>query len=253
MKRLISLAPILMLWGCADPPKPDAPPAEPPVHRAAECRWATTRIRVDGRLDESAWEKAQELTGFSNFWDKKPSTTVTSARLLWDDQYFYFAADMEDYDLYADVTERNGMTWLNDVFEIFLKPDAKKLPYYEFQVNAAGTPLELFLPSRGAGGYGRFAKLTQIGMEAAVKRRGTLNKHDDKDGGWTVEGRIPWKGFAPTGGKPEPGAKWKFALCRYDYSWTLEYPELTSTAPLTKPDFHRYEDYGELTFVGPPE
>ena len=252
MKRLIPFAPLLLLAGCADPPKPDAPP-EPPVHRTAECRWAGSRIRIDGRLDETAWEKAQELTNFSTFWEKKPSTTVSSARLLWDEQYFYFAADMEDYDLYADITERNGMTWLNDVFEIFLKPDAKKLPYYEFQVNAAGTPLELFLPSRGAGGYGRFARLTQIGMEAAVKRRGTLNKHDDKDGGWTVEGRIPWKGFAPTGGKPEPGAKWKFALCRYDYSWTLEYPELTSTAPLTKPDFHRYEDYGELTFVGPPE
>jgi hypothetical protein len=28
-------------------------------------------------------------------------------------------------------------------------------------------------------------------------------------------------------------------------------PELSSTAPLTLPDFHRYEDYGELTFVGP--
>src|SRR5262249_20591437 len=162
-------------------------------------------------------------------------------------------ADMEDYDIYADIAERNGMLWLNDVFEIFLKPAAAKPAYYEFQVSPNNTRLEMFLPSRGAGGYMRFAKLTQIGMESAVRLRGTINKHDDKDGGWTVEGRIPWSGFKSTGGRPAPGSKWKFALCRFDYSWTLEQPEQTSTAPLTKPGFQRYEDHGGLTFLGPPK
>ena len=246
-RRLLFLLPLLPL-ACSDPPaaKPDA---EPPVVRAAECRWATSPIKIDGRIDEPAWNNAQELTAFSIYWEKRVPSTVTTAKLLWDERYFYFMADMEDYDLYADVTERNGMTWLNDVFEIFLKPSAGKPPYYEFQVNAANTPLELFLPSRGAGGYRRFAGQSKLGLESAVKLRGTLNKFTDKDGGWTVEGRIPWSAFKQTGGRPEVGAKWKFALCRYDYSWTLEQPELMSTAPLTKPDFHRYEDYGELTFV----
>lgn len=254
MNHFIKLLPLLFLTGCADPPKPDVrPEAEPPTHRSAECRWATTSIRIDGRIDDVAWEKAEELTGFSAFWDKKPASTACTARLLWDWNYLYFVADIEDYDLYADIDKPNGMTWLNDVFEIFLKPDAQKTPYYEFQVNAANTPLELFLPSRGAGGYRRFIGKTTIGLESMVRRRGTLNNVDDKDAGWTVEGRIPWKGFGPTGGRPEPGTKWKFALCRYDYSWTLEQPELTSTAPLTRADFHRYEDYSELTFIGPPE
>jgi len=248
MKRLLIIVAPFLLAGCAggDAPKPDP---EPPVVRAAQCRWAKEPIRVDGRTDDSAWADAQELTEFSVYWEKKPGGTHTAARLMWDDDYFYFTAEMEDYDLYADVTEHNGMAWLNDVFEIFLKPATNKPAYYEFQVNAANTKLELFLPSRGAGGYKRFAPLSKIGMESAVKLRGTLNKFDDKDGGWTVEGRIPWTGFTATGGKPKPGAKWKFALCRYDYSSYLENPELTSTAPLTRPDFHRYEDYGELTFV----
>ncbi|HLW65929.1 MAG TPA: carbohydrate-binding family 9-like protein [Gemmataceae bacterium] len=247
-RRFLFLLPLLPL-ACSDPPPPAKPQAEPPVVRAAECRWATGPIKIDGRIDEPAWNNAQELTAFSIYWEKRVPSTVTTAKLLWDEQYFYFMADMEDYDLYADVTERNGMTWLNDVFEIFLKPSAGKPPYYEFQVNAANTPLELFLPSRGAGGYQRFARQSKLGLESAVKLRGTLNKFTDKDGGWTVEGRIPWSAFKQTGGRPEVGAKWKFALCRYDYSWTLEQPELMSTAPLTKPDFHRHEDWGELTFV----
>jgi hypothetical protein len=157
---------------------------------------------------------------------------------------------MEDHDLFANVTERNGMTWEDDVFELFFKPSVEKRAYYEFQVNARNTPLELYLPSRGAGGYRRFAALSNLGLESAVKLRGTLNNPDDRDKGWTVEGRIPWTAFKPTGGRPKAGEKWKFALCRYDYSVTLERPELSCSAPLTYSDFHRYEDYGELTFVG---
>jgi hypothetical protein len=222
----------------------------PPAVRSAECRRARGEIRIDGRLDEAAWGNAQVLEAFSVYWLKRKAKTATRARLLWDDRYLYFAADMEDSDLYADVKEHNGMTWTNDVFELFFKPSAKALAYYEFQVNALNTRLELFLPSRGSGGYQRFAPKTKAGMESAVKLRGTLNKWQDKDEGWTVEGRIPWTAFKATGGRPKAGDVWRFALCRYDYSVAFDQPELSSTAPLTRPDFHRYEDYGELKFVG---
>jgi hypothetical protein len=232
-----------------------APPSggekgEPPAVRSAECRWATGPIKIDGALDEAAWEKAEVLKDFAVYWDHRSAKTATKARLLWDETYLYFAAEMEDSDLYADVTQRNGMTWTNDVFELFFKPSTKKLAYYEFQVNAANTQLELFLPSRGSGGYQRFAPLTRFGMESAVKLNGTLNNPDDKDTGWTVEGRIPLTAFLASGDKPRPGDKWRFALCRYDYSVTFERVETSSTAPLTQADFHRYEDYGELKFVG---
>ncbi len=248
----VGLLGIIPLAGCiADKDAPGEPP-DPPVVSSAECRWAAGPIQVDAKLDEPAWQKAQLLQDFGVFWLKRRAKTATRARLLWDERYLYFAAEMEDADLYADVKERNGLTWENYVFELFFKPAADQLRYYEFQVNAANTQLELFLPSRGSGGYRRFAPLTRLGMESAVKLDGTLNRWDDRDTGWTVEGRIPWTAFAAAGGKPKAGARWRFALCRYDYSVTLEHPELSSTAPLTRPDFHRYEDYGELTFVGPP-
>jgi hypothetical protein len=247
----VGLLAIVPLAGCTVNEQAPAEPPDPPAVRSAECRWATGPIQIDGKLDEPAWKKAQLLQDFAVFWLKRKAKTTTRALLLWDDRYLYFAADMEDADLYADVKERNGLTWENDVFELFFKPAADQLRYYEFQVNAANTQLELFLPSRGAGGYRRFAPLTRLGMESAVKLNGTLNRWDDRDTGWTVEGRIPWTAFQAAGGKPKAGARWRFALCRYDYSVTHEAPELSSTAPLTRPDFHRYEDYGELTFIGP--
>ena len=238
---------VIILVGCGT--QPNEGESQPAAVRKAECRWVAGPIKIDGKLDEPAWQNAQMLEDFSVFWLKRKPKTATKARLLWDDQYLYFAAEMEDSDLYADVKERNGITWENDVFELFFKPAADKRLYYEFQVNAANTQLELFFPSRGSGGYRRAAPLTRLGMESAVALDGTLNNWEDQDRGWTVEGRIPWTGFKAAGGKPEAGAKWRFALCRYDYSAAFEEPELSSTAPLTQPSFHRYEDYGELTFV----
>jgi hypothetical protein len=245
----------LPLAGCAASGKAQPPKAgaAPPIVRAAECRWTALPIKIDGILNEVAWTRAQVLQDFAVFWQNRKPKTATKARLLWDYKYLYFCAEMEDHDLYADVLQPNGMTWTNDVFELFFKPSAQKLTYYEFQVNPAGTQLELFLPSRGAGGYQRFAPTTRFGMESAVRLQGTLNNWEDRDTGWTVEGRIPWTAFKATGGRPKEGAKWRFALCRYDYSATLDRPEQSSTAPLTQPDFHRYEDYGELTFVGSPK
>jgi hypothetical protein len=229
--------------------RPGEPSKEVPAVRAAECRRATSPIQIDGKLDEPAWQQASVLKDFAVYWEHRVPKTTTRARLLWDDQYLYFAADMDDSDLYADVTEHNGMCWFNDVFELFFKPSPSRLGYYEFQVNAANTQLEMYLPSRGAGGYGRFHH-RRLGIESQVVLRGTLNHWQDRDDGWTVEGRIPWTAFQPTGGRPQIGDKWRFALCRYDYSTAFEQPELSSTAPLTDASFHHYEDYGELTFTG---
>lgn len=214
---------------------------------------------IDGKADEPAWKHAQVIDDFSLPWleeNPRPAKTKTKARLLWDRENLYFFADMEDSDLYADVTEQDDETWHNDVFELFFKPADDKPGYYEFQVNAAGTLMDMFLPRRGSGGYRRFKAGGEFHIEAAVQKNGTLNKWADKDTGWSVEGRIPWRDFIRTGGRPTVGEIWRFALCRYDFSVDFEGPELSTNAPLDSlpyPDFHRYEDYAPLRFVGPDQ
>ncbi len=236
----------------AQKPKPFQ---EPPTE--FECRWTEGPIKIDGKADEPAWKHAQTIDQFYLPWlgkNARWAKTATTAKLLWDRENLYFFAEMEDTDLYADVLEHDGMTWDNDVFELFFKPADDKPGYYEFQVNAAGTIMDMFLPRRGAGGYKRFIKDGDFHIEAKVQLRGTLNNWHDKDEGWSVEGKIPWKDLLRTGGRPEPNEKWKFALCRYDYSVDFEGPELSTCAPLkTKsvPDFHYFEDYATLKFLGP--
>ncbi len=259
-RGLFPMLPVLglMLYLKSEETPADGPKRFVPPPTAFECRWTETRIALDGKADEPAWKQAQIIDNFYLPWlgaKARAAKTATKARLLWDREYLYFFADMEDADLYADVKDHDGQTWNNDVFELFFKPAADKPGYYEFQVNAAGTVMDMFLPRRGAGGYQRFKSDGDFHLDTKVQLRGTLNRWQDTDQGWSVEGRIPWSDFLRTGGRPEIGEKWKFVLCRYDYSVDFEGPELSTCAPLKtqgRPDFHHHEDYATLKFVGPP-
>ncbi|MGV3724116.1 MAG: PQQ-dependent sugar dehydrogenase, partial [Actinomycetota bacterium] len=175
---------------------------------------------------------------------------ATRTRLLWDRENLYFLAEMADRDLYAAVTEYDGETWHDDVIELFLKPAEDKSGYYEFQVTPTGNRLDMFLPERSNQGWERHRKNGEFHWETKVTLRGTLNRAD-KDRGWTVEGRIPWTDFLRTGGRPEVGEEWKLAFCRYDYTDAGKNPSLSTSAPLTKSGFHRYEEYSPLRFTGP--
>jgi len=234
----------------------DKPAAFKPPPTEFECRWTDTPITIDGKADEEAWKHAQVIDNFYLPWlgaNARAAKTATKAKLLWDREYLYFSAEMEDTDLYADVTEHDGQLWDNDVFELFFKPAEDKPGYYEFQVNAAGAVLDMFLPRRGAGGFQRFRKDGEFHIDAKVKLDGTLNHWQDTDKSWSVEGRIPWKDFLRTGGRPEVNERWKFALCRYDFSVDFEGPELSTCAPLKSGSFHRFEDYASLKFIGPDQ
>ena len=217
------------------------------------CVWADHPPVIDGVAEEAVWGRATVIDRF-----RVPGTeqatpqTVTRARLLWDREAFYFFAEMTDHDLFADLTDHDAQTWLNDVFEIFLKPSPEAPGYYEFQVSAAGTVMDMFLPDQQSGGYPLLKSRDSFHLTTGVQRRGTLNQRTDRDQGWTVEGRIPWIDLLPTGGRPNVDEAWSVALCRYDYKQGAE-PELSSCAPLSRPDFHRHQDYAILRFVGPRE
>jgi glucose/arabinose dehydrogenase len=235
---------------------PVAAESKPPP---AECRWADTPIVLDGSDDDPAWKHAQVIDNFGQPWlgDKAAALRgKTRAKLLWDRDYLYFFADMDDPDLFADVTEHDGPVWQNDAFELFFRPGPDKPGYFEFEVNAANTVLDAFFPKRDLDTNAKQFKVGEFRVETRVRLRGTLNKRADRDRGWSVEGRIPWADFLRAGGRPEPGEQWRFALCRCNYD--KDQPvELTTNAPIKEKKlsafFHQIEDYLPITFVGPEE
>ena len=221
------------------------------VTKAAVCRWTSEPPVLDGRLDDPCWKRAAVIDKFASFWmDPPKSRPGTKAYLIWDDDALYYAGSMTDAELRSFGTKRNDHLWNGDVFELFLKPSAERPEYYEFQANPRGVIFEAPFPRRGHDFGGTFANAPVLGSKAAVSVVGTLDQPGDRDERWSVEGRIPWTAFAPTGGKPKTGDEWLFAICRYDYGKEGTAPITMSSAPLTKSSFHRYEDYGKLRFEG---
>ncbi|MFI5456118.1 MAG: carbohydrate-binding family 9-like protein [Isosphaerales bacterium] len=221
--------------------------------RQAVCRWAAEPPVLDGKLDDRCWQKAAVIDRFATFWtDTRTPRTGTFAYLVWDDDALYYAGSMSDSELRSFGIRRNDHLWNGDVFELFFKPSALKPAYFEFQANPRGLVFEMAFPKREQNA-GDFTTAPLLGSKAAVALKGTLDQPGDRDEGWTVEGRIPWSAFASSGDKPNPGDEWLFAVCRYDYGPEGTKPTLMSSAPLTRPSFHRYEDYGKLRFEGPRE
>jgi hypothetical protein len=237
------------VWSDQPVTKAQASAPEPSVTREAVCRWVDQAPVIDGKLDDPAWARAAAINRFAAYWNRAEVASATRAKLVWDATALYFAAELSDTEIRAFGTRRNERLWLGDVFELFFKPATDRPEYYEFQVNPRSTILELAFPQRGFD-FATLAARPPLGMEAVAVVDGTLDRPDDRDRGWTVEGRIPWSVFAPSGGRPAPGASWRFALCRYDYGPEGTEPVLMSSAPLTRPSFHRYEDYGVLRFEG---
>lgn len=217
-----------------------------------ECHWTDVAPVIDGRGDDAVWQRATVSTGFMRYWS--PGAPVakegTRARLLWDREWIYFLAEMDDADVTAEVREPDGPMWNNDVFEIFLKPSEAHAGYYEFEVNPFAAVLDAFFPDAESRRKPEQLREGRFHVDAKVTVRGTLNDSTDRDSGWTVEGRIPWSDFAPTGGRPGPGELWRVNLTRVNGTGAAQ--ELSSVAPLTKPSFHRTEEYVPLRFVGPP-
>ena len=61
--------------------------------------------------------------------------------VIWDDEYLYVAYWIEEPNLQASITERDGLIYQNNDVELFI---AGQDTYYEFEINSYGTIYEVF-------------------------------------------------------------------------------------------------------------
>lgn len=205
----------------------DLPPAQPP--RRYDCLRAPFPLEhLDGRLDKPFWLAAPWTDDFIDIeGDLKPRPPLrTRAKMLWDDQCFYFAAEMEEPHLWATLTQRDSVIFHDNDFEIFLNPSRDAKNYYEFEINALNTVWDLLLrvPYR-AGGQADNSWFVK-GLRTAVHLDGTLNDPSDRDRGWSVEVAMPFAAFdqhehAPC--PPRHGDEWLVNFSRVE--WDLDVVE----------------------------
>ena len=221
---------------------PSAPALEslPYAPRHAICYRAASPPLIDGRLGDEAWARTPWSEPFVDIeGDPKPAPRfLTRMKLLWDADYLYVAADMEEPDVWATLTERDAVIFQDNDFEVFIDPDGDTHDYYELEVNALGTPWDLMLVRPYRDGGPPINAWDIAGLRVGVDVRGTLNRPGDRDQGWSVELALPWKVLreaAPGKRPPSVGEQWRMNFSRVE--WQVEavegrYRRLTD--PVTK-------------------
>ena len=183
---------------------------------------ATAGLRIDGRLDEPSWASTAWTDQFVDIeGDRQPAPRFrTRAKMLWDDDNFYVAAELEEPDVWATLTERDSVIFHDNDFEVFIDPDGDTHAYYELEVNALGTVWDLLLIKPYRDGGPAIHGWDIAGLQAAVDVRGTPNRAGDRDEGWSVEIAMPWKILREAAANrrpPQPGDRWRVNFSRVQW------------------------------------
>jgi hypothetical protein len=197
------------------------------------CRRTRLPIRVDGVLDDDAWQHAHWSPRFADMVSGTPGLYDTRAAMVWDAEALYVAFRVEEPHLRASATERDALIFLENDVEVLIDGGDW---YYELEINALGTLYEVLFVwrdayaadlryvdaglevlARGAVSFGgdherrgstfwtgshprglrwAFRDWDLPGLRTAVDLQGTLNDDTDVDRGWTVEVALPWSGLA---------------------------------------------------------
>ena len=111
------------------------------------CYRTNENIKIDGKLNEKSWAKAADTESFVDIsGDGFPKPIYdTKARLMWDDNYLYVSAVMEEPNIVANLTQRDTIIYHDNDFEVFLDPTGDGQNYFEIENNARGVIFDLML------------------------------------------------------------------------------------------------------------
>jgi hypothetical protein len=237
---------IVLVTGCSNPESEpvghDRPLAQsnkdqfvPPCGYLCHC--AAEAPTIDGKLDEAAWRAAPWTDDFVDIeGDVKPKPRFrTRVKMLWDDKYFYIAAELEEPHLQGTFTKHDSYIFHEDNdFEVFIDPDGDSHNYGEYEMNALNTGWDLRLNKPYKDG-GKAEDGWEIpGLKTAVHLQGTINDPRDEDQGWTIELAFPWESLSSISGRaksagtgslhtgpPRDGEQWRVNFSRVQWRYEV--------------------------------
>lgn len=228
------------------------------------CRHIDHPLTIDGDLNKADWAQAAWSSNFADISGagKAAPRFHTRAKLLWDENYLYVAAQIEEPHVWATITNHDEVIFQDPDFEVFMDPKGSTHNYYEFEMNAlnAGWDLRLDKPYIDEGRPHNEWNIP--GLKTAVKVQGSINNPADVDQGWTVEIAFPWKvlgEYARHPGAPNEGEQWRVNFSRVEWQISTNngiYKKIPGVSednwvwsPTGVVDMHRPEMWGLVQFT----
>ncbi len=169
-------------------------------------------IKVDGVLDEAAWDRAPVLTDFIQFQPERgaPASVRTAVRVLYDGTAVYFGFENTDPDLgqiAARITKRDADLKEDDAVAVYIDTYADRRACYYFMTNLLGTQSDGRITDNGL-----TTDATWDGVWRSAARQ--------TETGWTAEIAVE---LASLKYKPGRGRVWGLGLARL-FPRRLEHP-----------------------------
>ncbi|MEM7228008.1 MAG: carbohydrate-binding family 9-like protein, partial [Planctomycetota bacterium] len=107
---------VAVLWSCAEPvmgPQRDTSTGWSPRTYACPDVSTLQPIQIDGKLDDAAWSAAPWTASFVDIEGaRRPAPWHdTRVKMMWDETFIYFGADMVETDLWATYTKRDSIIY----------------------------------------------------------------------------------------------------------------------------------------------
>jgi len=212
-------------------------------------------IQIDGALDEPAWSRAANAGPFVNVSTGQHDPNLDAgglAKITWDGRFLYVGFVVAERDIQGGFPDGaiDPHLWERDTTEVMIDPDGDgdNKDYYEIQVS----PQNLVFDSRfddynlpHGGDHGPFGHEDwSAGLTSAVKVEGTLDDVSDRDRGYSVEMKIPWRAFSKAKQTPPtPGAEWRMNF------YAMKENDGASWSPiLGQGNFHKASRFGRVVF-----
>lgn len=182
-------------------------------------------IIIDGKATEKAWENAPRSSNFIDIEGEKTPKFDTWVKMLWDDEFLYVYAHLEEPHIWADLYQRDTIIYYNNDFEVFIDPSGNTKTYGEIELNALNTVWDLLLDQPYRTGGKAIFHWNLEALKTAVHINGTLNNPNDIDQSWSVEMAIPLQPFVLLKNrpktKPKEGEQWRINFSRVQWDHDL--------------------------------
>ena len=224
-----------------------------------DCVYIDQKIEIDGKLNESVWEKAQAVQLVKTDTGQLPNKK-TEAKMLWDDQYLYVGFICSDNDIWTTISDHDGPIYGEEVVEVFIDPDKDQKTYIELEVNPMNVLFDGFVIN---------GKQQQLGIKVLLDWESRDLKHavfidghlktshpnqrvepSQPDQSWFCEMAIPFSDCITAPNiPPKKGDEWRLNLYRIERGKIKKEDEYSAWSPTRKIDYHRPQHFGILRFM----